>query len=93
MQISEKFQTQSAYIHERDHRRSVACNNSTSATIGCVEIPEGSAGHGHQCHGTSDSDSNCHRDASTAETVSVSDHTEQDKTHEQSRTESKPLQE
>jgi hypothetical protein len=93
MQISEKFQIQSANIHERDHRRSVVCNNSMSATTGCVEIPEGSAGHGHQCHETSDSNSNCHRDASTAEAVSVSGHSKQNKTHEESRTESKPLQE
>jgi hypothetical protein len=90
MQISEKFQIQSANIHERDHRRWVICNNSTSATAGCVEFPEGSAGQGHE---TSDSNSNCHRDASTAEAVSVSGHSKQNKTHEESRTESKPLQE
>lgn len=92
MQISDQSQLHPANIHERDDRFPVACNSSTSATTGCV-IPEGSAGHGYQCHEASDSNSNGHRDALTAQAVSVSDLSEQNKTHEESRTESKPLQE
>ena len=91
MQISEKFQLQPANTTERNHPRSVACNSSTSATGGCVEVPESSAGRDCQCHDTTDSNSNCHRDASTGNAVSVTDNSEQNKTHEEARTESKPL--
>jgi hypothetical protein len=90
-QISEKVQLQPANIAERNHPRSAACNSSASATAGCVETPKGSAGCDCQCHETSDSNSNCHRDTQTAKAVSLTDSSEQNKTHEETRKESKQL--
>jgi hypothetical protein len=91
MQNSDQFQLHPTNIDERD-RLPVACNSSTSATTGCMQISEGSAGHGYQRQETFDSNSNCHRDTSTAQAVSVSDLSEQNKTHEEPHAESKPLQ-